>query len=93
MAEISNKIALFEKKEIRKIWHEEQWFFSVVDVVGALTNSVNPTDYLKKLRKRDNELKIYIGTDCPQVKRQNNEIGRSWKRVNKFIRKTFHRNS
>ncbi len=70
MAEISNKIALFEKKEIRKIWHEEQWFFSVVDVVGALTNSVNPTDYLKKLRKRDNELKIYIGTDCPQVEMQ-----------------------
>ncbi len=70
MAEISNKIALFEKKEIRKIWHEEQWFFSVVDVVGALTNSVNPTDYLKKLRKRDNELKIYIGTNCPQVEMQ-----------------------
>jgi len=39
----------------------------VVDVVGALTDSINPTDYLKKLRKRDEILGSYIGTNCPQV--------------------------
>ena len=46
---------------------EEQWCFSVVDVVGALTDSVNPTDYLKKIRKRDEALGVYIGTNCPHV--------------------------
>ena len=46
---------------------EEQWYFSVVDVVGALTDSVNPTDYLKKMRKREAELATYLGTNCPQV--------------------------
>lgn len=39
----------------------------MVDVVGALTDSINPTDYLKKMRKRDQELSTYLGTNCPQV--------------------------
>lgn len=34
---------------------------------AALTDSVNPTDYLKKMRKRDAELGSYLGTNCPQV--------------------------
>jgi hypothetical protein len=44
--------------------------FSVVDVVSALTDSANPTDYLKKLRKRDALLGEYLGTHCPQVAMQ-----------------------
>lgn len=62
-------LKLFETKRIRSVWNEEeqQWYFSVVDVVGALTDSVNPTDYLKKMRKRDAELATYLGTNCPQV--------------------------
>ena len=49
-----NNIKLFQEKKIRSVWNEEeqQWYFSVVDVVGVLTDSVNPTDYLKKMRKR-----------------------------------------
>lgn len=35
--------------------------------MGALTDSSNPTDYLKNIRKRDEELGFYIGTNCPQV--------------------------
>ena len=64
-----SNIKLFEQKEIRSYWNEkeEQWYFSVVDIVEALTDSVNPTDYLKKLRKRDAALGSYIGTNCPQV--------------------------
>ncbi len=38
-----------------------------MDIVAILTNSVNPTDYLKKLRKRDPDLASYLGTNCPQV--------------------------
>ncbi|WP_443683240.1 BRO-N domain-containing protein [Phascolarctobacterium faecium] len=64
-----SNIKLFQSKQIRSVWNEEeqQWYFSVVDVVGALTDSSNPTDYLKKMRKRDSDLGTYIGTNCPQV--------------------------
>jgi hypothetical protein len=63
------KVQLFEMAHIRSHWDAElgEWFFSLVDVVAALTESVNPTDYLKKLRKRDEHLRDYIGTNCPQV--------------------------
>jgi len=66
------KIVLFSDKSIRSHWdaEQEEWFFSVVDVVAALTDSANPTDYLKKLRKRDEQLGEYIGTNCPQVAMQ-----------------------
>ncbi len=64
-----SSIKLFEEKKIRSVWNEteEEWYFSVVDVIGVLTDSANPTDYLKKLRKRDTLLGDYIGTNCPQV--------------------------
>ena len=64
-----NKTVLFTDKGIRSHWDVEleEWFFSVVDVVSALTDSANPTDYLKKLRKRDEQLGEYLGTNCPQV--------------------------
>ena len=54
-----NKIAVFESKTIRKAWYNDEWHFSIVDIIDALTDSVNPTDYLKKIRKRDNELRNY----------------------------------
>ena len=63
------QIQLFEQKKVRTVWDDEkeEWYFSVVDVVEVLTDSANPTDYLKKMRKREPELGIYIGTNCPQV--------------------------
>lgn len=62
-------IKIFEEKKVRSLWNEEEqeWYFSVVDVIEVLTDSANPTDYLKKLRKRDTFLGDYIGTNCPQV--------------------------
>lgn len=62
-------IRIFEDKKIRSTWNDEdeEWYFSVVDVIEILTDSANPTDYLKKLRKRDNLLGDYIGTNCPQI--------------------------
>ena len=63
------QIQLFEGSEVRTVWDDERekWYFSIVDVVEVLTDSLNPTDYLKKMRKRDPELGVYIGTNCPQV--------------------------
>ena len=51
-------IKLFEDKKIRIVWNEEQekYYFSVVDIVQVLTDSTNPTDYIKKMKVRDNEL-------------------------------------
>ena len=62
-----NRLIIFESKKIRRVWHEDEWYYSLVDVVGALTESTNATDYLKKIRKRDEELGSYIGTNCPHV--------------------------
>ena len=63
------KVQIFQDKKVRTHWdaEKEEWYFSVVDVVGVLTDSMNPTDYLKKMRKRDPELAAFIGTNCPQV--------------------------
>lgn len=62
-------IQLFEGKRVRIVWDAEQekYYFSIVDIVQVLTDSTNPTDYLKKLRKRDPELGAFLGTNCPQV--------------------------
>lgn len=67
-----SEVKIFQDKRIRSVWNEEveQWYFSVVDVIGALTDSANPTDYLKKMRKRDSDLALFLGTNCPQVAMQ-----------------------
>jgi DNA-damage-inducible protein D len=67
--ENTQTLAVFEHKQIRRYYDEatETWYFSIVDVVAILSDSSNPTDYLKKLRKRDVQLGIYLGTNCPQV--------------------------
>ncbi|MEG1911088.1 MAG: Bro-N domain-containing protein [Cloacibacillus sp.] len=66
---MSNKIALFENKKIRSVWveAEEEWYFSVVDVVEALTDSADPKQYIKKMRSRDPELNGNWGTICTPV--------------------------
>ena len=83
-------IKLFESKRIRTHWDEteEKWYFSVVDVVEALTDSVNPTDYLKKLRKRDAELGFYLGTNCPQVEMKT-ESGKNRKTLAGTVQDVF----
>ena len=51
-----NSLIVFEDKKIRRIWHNNEWHFVALDIIGALTDSINPSDYLKKLRKRDDSL-------------------------------------
>ena len=64
-----SNIKIFEDKKIRAEWDadKEDWWFSLVDVVAVLAETSNPTDYLKKLRKRDVELGAFLGTNCPRV--------------------------
>lgn len=50
------RIALFQRKEIRRTIHSNEWWFAVVDVVAALSDAADPTDYLNKVRRRDPEL-------------------------------------
>lgn len=49
-------LAVFQEKAIRRAWHNEEWWFVVTDVVAILSSSVNPNDYIKKMRLRDKEL-------------------------------------
>jgi hypothetical protein len=53
-----SNIKLFESKQIRTVWNEsdQKWYFVVTDVVQVLADTPNPTDYLKKMRKRDEQL-------------------------------------
>ena len=64
-----SNIKLFQDKKIRSVWDEEkeQWYFSVVDVVAALTDSSDPKQYIKKMRARDPQLNANWGTICTPV--------------------------
>ena len=55
-AEPADHIAVFQETTIRRVWHNEEWWFAIVDVVGVLTDSVQPEGYVKDLRRRDPEL-------------------------------------
>ena len=65
----NNSIQLFEDRKIRTAWDEEQeeWYFSVQDVVAVLAESSDPKQYIKKMRTRDPELSANWGTICTPV--------------------------
>ena len=68
---MENNIQIFEGKKIRSVWdnEKEEWYFSVVDVVGALADSVNARDYWYKMKKRmTDEEKSELSTICRQLK-------------------------
>lgn len=69
---METKLKLFNEKQIRTSWNanEEEWYFSVVDVVAVLTDSVDPKQYIKKMRSRDPELNSSWGTICTLTKMQ-----------------------
>ena len=65
----TTKIAIFQKKEIRKTIHNNEWWFSVVDVVAVLTESSNPRDYWYKMKIRvKSEDGVELSTNCRQLK-------------------------
>ena len=53
---MDNTLTPFEGKEIRKVWHEEQWYFSIFDVIALLTDTTKPKRYWNDLKRRDPEL-------------------------------------
>ena len=65
----TTKIALFKKREIRKVLHNKEWWFSVIDVVRVLTDSFDANDYWYKMKIRvKDEEKIELSTICRQMK-------------------------
>ncbi len=66
---METKIAIFKGKNIRKVIHDNEWWFSVIDVVEVLTDSVNPRDYWYKMKIRaKDEDGIELSTFCRQLK-------------------------
>lgn len=63
-----NKLAIFEDTEIRRILVGDEWYYSVVDVVSALTSSSNPRNYWSTLKKRELKYGIELSTNCVQLK-------------------------
>ncbi|MFA4887638.1 MAG: Bro-N domain-containing protein [Candidatus Nanoarchaeia archaeon] len=64
----TNALAVFQGKDIRRTWHNNQWWFSVVDVIEALTDSTNPRNYWSMLKTRESEQGIELSTNCVQLK-------------------------
>ncbi|MDO8675484.1 MAG: Bro-N domain-containing protein [Candidatus Omnitrophota bacterium] len=66
---ISTKIAIFKGKQIRRTIHNNEWWFSVVDIVGSLTDSENPRDYWYKMKVREkDDAGVELSTFCRQLK-------------------------
>jgi len=62
-------LVVFEGAKIRRTWYEEQWYFSVVDVVRVLTDSSDAKDYWYRLKKREYESSdVELSTFCRQLK-------------------------
>lgn len=59
-----NTIIAFEQQHIRRVWYNEEWYFSVADVVLTLTDSNDVKQYIKKMRSRDPQLSANWGTIC-----------------------------
>ena len=68
-------IKLFEHKQVRSVWDNEQekWYFSIVDVVGVLTDSPNPNNYWKVLKHRLIKEGSQLVTNCNQLKMQSSD--------------------
>ena len=69
---MKSQIQLFEEKKVRTVWDEEneEWYFSIVDVVGVLTDSPNPNNYWKVLKNRLKKEGSQLVTNCNQLKMQ-----------------------
>jgi DNA-damage-inducible protein D len=68
------KLAVFKGKEIRRIFYENEWYFSVVDIIGALTESDKPRDYWYRMKRRELESSgVELSTLCRQLKLESSD--------------------
>ena len=68
-ADSEGKMVVFGAKQIRRIWHEEQWFFSVVDIIAVLTDSDAPSKYWTAMKRREKkDSGVQLSTICRQLK-------------------------
>ena len=76
----NDKLQLFENKAIRTAWDEEkeEWYFSIVDVVAVLTDSPNPNNYWKVLKKRLKDEGNQLVTSCNQLKLKSHKDGKRY---------------
>ena len=72
-------LVVFQDKSIRRIWHNNEWHFSVVDVVAALTDSGNPRNYWSMLKARESENGVELSTFCVQLKLQADDQDWEWR--------------
>ena len=72
---MKSQIQLFDEKKVRTVWDEEneEWYFSIVDVVGVLTDSPNPNNYWKVLKNRLKKEGSQLVTNCNQLKMQSTD--------------------
>ena len=78
---MSDDVKIFEGSQIRSVWdnEREEWYFSVVDVIGSLTESNNPRDYWYRVKKRmSEEERSELSTFCRQLKLKSTD-GKSYK--------------
>ena len=78
---MSDDVKIFEGSQIRSVWdnEREEWYFSVVDVIGSLTESNNPRDYWYRVKKRmSEEERSELSTFCRQLKPKSTD-GKSYK--------------
>ena len=71
MSSQEKALIVFQGKSIRRTWHNEEWFYSVVDIIRALTDSEDAKDYWYRLKKRELESSgAELSTFCRQLKLQ-----------------------
>ena len=77
---MENKIKIFENKQVRTAWNadEEEWYFSVVDVVAVLTDSADPNNYWKVLKNRLKKEGSELVTNCNQLKLRSPKDGKTY---------------
>ena len=77
---MENKIKVFENKQVRTSWNaeEEEWYFSVVDIVAVLTDSEDPNNYWKVLKNRLKKEGSELVTNCNQLKMRSHKDGKMY---------------